>query len=224
MTAPGEGNRPCQAYWISAESQRCARRTPGASSDWINDSSLKWRRKLASQSTLLGAAGEYHVMAELLRRGYIAALAPHGVPNADIVVTDVDGTRLCSIQVKTRRNIGSDGGWHMKAKHEAIRGDRLFYCFVDFGKTPDSQPIVYVLPSVLVAEVLASSHRQWLKTPGMKGQAHNDGPMRRLLPDYTRLFGAIGNPYPKGWLDLHRDAWHLLNLEPSAVDHEGNAE
>ena len=40
-------------------------------------------------------------MSELLRRGYIAALAPEGVPNIDILVTDVKGARLCSIQVKT---------------------------------------------------------------------------------------------------------------------------
>ena len=53
---------------------------------------------MPSQSTLLGAAGEHYVMSELLRRGYIAALAPQGVPNADIVVTDVEGSRLCSIQ------------------------------------------------------------------------------------------------------------------------------
>jgi hypothetical protein len=46
---------------------------------------------MASQSTLLGAAGEHHVMAELLRRGHIAALALQGVPNADIVVTDIEG-------------------------------------------------------------------------------------------------------------------------------------
>jgi hypothetical protein len=38
---------------------------------------------MPSQSTLLGAAGEHYVMAELLRRGYVAALAPQGVPNAD---------------------------------------------------------------------------------------------------------------------------------------------
>jgi hypothetical protein len=54
---------------------------------------------MPSQSTLLGAAGDHHVMTELLRRGYIAALAPQGVPNADIVVTDVEASRLCSIQV-----------------------------------------------------------------------------------------------------------------------------
>ena len=159
-------------------------------------------------------------MAELLRRGYIAALAPQGVPNADIVVTDLDGARLCSIQVKTRRDIGSDGGWHMKAKHEGIRVERLFYCFVDFGKSPKDSPTVHVLQSALVATVLTTSYRRWLMTPGKKGQPHKDGPMRRLLPDYTRIFGDIDNPYPKGWLDPHRDAWHLLNLEPTDVERE----
>ncbi len=175
---------------------------------------------MASQTTLLGAAGEHHVMAELLRRGYIAALAPQGVPNADIVVTDLEGARLCSIQVKTRRDLGSDGGWHMKAKHENIRADRLFYCFVDFGKTPNDRPTVHVLPSALIADVLAASHRKWLATPGKKGQPHKDGNMRRLLPDYARTFGGINNPYPKGWLDPHRDAWHLLKLEPAAVEND----
>jgi hypothetical protein len=51
-------------------------------------------------------------MAELLRRGYIASLAPAGVPNADIVVTDVEGGRLCSIQVKTRRDIATAVCFH----------------------------------------------------------------------------------------------------------------
>ena len=46
-----------------------------------------------SHTSLLGAAGEYYVMSELLQRGYIAALAPQGVPNVDIVVTDLSGNR-----------------------------------------------------------------------------------------------------------------------------------
>lgn len=157
-------------------------------------------------------------MAELLRRGYIAALAPHGVPNADIVVTDIEGTRLCSIQVKTRRDLGSDGGWHMKAKHENVRGDRLFYCFVDFGKSPESVPVVHVIPSGVVADVLSSSHQKWLAVPGKQGQAHKDGPMRRLLPDYARVYGTENNPYPSGWLAPYRDAWHLLGLEATAPE------
>ena len=180
------------------------------------------RTVLASQSSLLGAAGEHFVMSEMLRRGYVAALAPPGVPNVDIVVTNIEGTRLCSIQVKTRRAIGSDGGWHMKAKHETIRADRLFYCFVDFGKTPNDRPTVHVLPSRLVAEVLAASYSKWLATPGKKGQPHKESIMRRLLPDYTKTFGVTNNAYPKGWLDQHRDAWHLLALEPTGVELEAD--
>lgn len=175
---------------------------------------------MPSQTTVLGAAGEHHVMAELLRRGYIAALAPRGVPNVDIVVTDVKASRLCSIQVKTRRDIGSDGGWHMHAKHENIREDRLFYCFVDFGKTPGARPTVHILPSALVADVLSTSHRKWLAKPGKKGQPHKDSPVRRLVPDYTTYIGPTDNPYPKGWLDQYRDAWHLLHLEAADVERE----
>src|SRR5713226_2689054 len=129
---------------------------------------------MPSQSTLLGAAGEYFVMSELLRRGYIAALAPQGVPNADIIVTDQEGLRLCSIQVKTRRDLGSDGGWHMKAKHENLYAGRLFYCFVDFGKSPEICPVTHILPSSVVADALRYSHQRWLAMPGKRGQVRKD--------------------------------------------------
>src|SRR5665213_770974 len=143
-----------------------------------------WREiEMSSDSSLLGAAGEYHVMCELLRRGFIAALAPQGVPNADIIVSSVNGEKLCSIQVKSRRDIGSDGGWHMKPKHAELFNDQLFYCFVDFGKTFETAPIIFVIPSKVVAEAIESSHKSWLSTPGMRGQKRNDSTVRRLLPD-----------------------------------------
>jgi hypothetical protein len=170
---------------------------------------------MTSQSTLLGAAGECFVMSELLRRGFIAALAPAGVPNTDIVVTDLEGKRLCSIQVKTRRDLGSDGGWHMKAKHEKITGESLFYCFLDFGKTESDYPKLFILPSVTVANVISETHLYWLNKPGKNGQPHKDGPMRRLLPDYSRLYGSDPTNYGTGWIEPFRNAWHLLKLEPT---------
>ena len=39
-------------------------------------------RKMASQTNLIGVAGEHYVLYELLRQGYIAALAPTGVPKS----------------------------------------------------------------------------------------------------------------------------------------------
>src|SRR5690348_16138373 len=117
---------------------------------------------MASNSTILGAAGEHYVMCQLLRREMIAALAPAGVPNADIVVTDQLGDRLFAVQVKVRRERGSDGGWHMKRKHEDIASPNLFYCFVDFGRDLSENTRTWILPSEVVAKALRLTHQRWL--------------------------------------------------------------
>jgi hypothetical protein len=161
---------------------------------------------MPSQSTLFGAAGAHHIMAELLRRSYIAALAPEGVPAVDILVTDVEGARLCSIQVKTRRDIGSDGSWHMKEKHENTRSDRLFYCFMDFGKDADSRPVVHVLPSTRVAEVLFTVHRKWLANPGKNGNPTKmvrcDGYSQIILAPLVREFLPMAKTRPHHLLPM----------------------
>lgn len=164
---------------------------------------------MASKTTLLGAAGEHYVMSQLLRRDMIAALAPAGVPHADILVSDDIGDRLCAIQVKSRRDIGSDGGWHMSKKHESISLPSFFYCFLDFGKSVAQQPKTWILPSKVVADVLTLSHKNWLAMPGKKGQPHKDVDMRRFLPDHTRLHN-MDKKYALGWLDKYYDAWDLL--------------
>jgi hypothetical protein len=161
-----------------------------------------------SPSSLLGAAGEHYVMSQLLRRGLIAALAPVGVPTADIVVTDDIGERACALQVKTRRAIGSDGGWHMKSKHEHIRGASLFYVFLsfpaDFGQLPDA----FVVPSTVVADALSASHKAWLAIPGRNGKPHIDSEVRRFLPDYSKV--GLADTYGPGWLEQFRDGWDSL--------------
>jgi hypothetical protein len=162
-----------------------------------------------SPSSLLGAAGEHYVMSQLLRRGFIAALAPVGVPTADIVVTDDIGERACAIQVKTRRELGSDGGWHMKAKHEDVRGASLFYVFLSFPADVRQLPDAFVVPSIIVADALYAAHRAWLARPGRGGKPHKDGEMRRFLPDYSRE--GLGETYGLGWLEHYRDAWSQLS-------------
>lgn len=162
---------------------------------------------MVSANTLTGAAGEHFVMSQLLRRGLIAALAPAGVPNCDIVVTDDIGDRLCAVQVKTRNNIGSDGGWHMSKKHEGLTSPTLFYCFVDFGDGPDAAPSTHVVPAAVVAKTLTDCHKAWLNQPGARGQQRRDNDMRRLRPGYDNLDVP---EYRAGWLESYREAWHLL--------------
>jgi hypothetical protein len=159
----------------------------------------------ASNSTILGAAGEHFVMSQLLRRNMIAALAPTGVPNADIVVTDKLGDRLCAVQVKVRRDIGSDGGWHMRPKHETLTSPNLFYCFVDFGRTLADMPKTWVVPSAIVAKSIQDMYGHWLAAPGKNGQPHKDGDLRRFLPEYRQL-----PAYQMGWLQPYFENWKSL--------------
>jgi hypothetical protein len=162
------------------------------------------------QSQLVAAAGEYYILARLSLCGKLAAQAPRGVPSADVIVSSVEGDRLCAIQVKTRTGKGGDGGWHMKKKHEDIESKQLFYCFVDFGNSISENPKVYVVPSSITAEAIRLMHSAWLARPGKKGQAHNDSEFRRFMPDFTLTSGDQANPYIQGWLDPYYEAWHLL--------------
>ena len=170
---------------------------------------------MVSSTTVLGAAGEYYVMSQLLRRGLIAALAPVGVPNCDIVVTDDIGDRLCAVQVKTRVEKGSDGGWHMGQKHENIVAPTLFYAFLDFGVGLTAPPRCYVVPSAIVASAVRESHAYWLGHPGKNGQQRNDSTMRRFVPDYDRMGVYIGRGVC--WLYRYLEAWDSLIPAISAL-------
>lgn len=156
-------------------------------------------------SVLTGAAGEHFVLYKLLRMGLLAGLPPTGAPDVDVLIIDESARVLTSLQVKTRRK-GADKGWHMKAKHETLISDRLFYVFVDME--PD-EPISYVIPSAVVAEVVRKENASWLHTPGKNGQPHNQSDMRRVQPKYS--YPVEG--FPEGWMERYREAWELFPRE-----------
>ena len=158
-------------------------------------------RMSARDSVLTGSAGEHFVLYKLHRAGILAAQSPAGARDADVLVFNDLGLGK-RIQVKTR-TYGPDGGWHMRMKHEQMTDPGLVYAFVDLEPEP---PVVYLVPSVTVAEVLARSHQAWLAVPG-KTRPHADHPMRRLLPHYS--FAVEG--YSDRWLDQYRDRWDLLD-------------
>jgi hypothetical protein len=160
------------------------------------------------KTSVLGSAGEHYAMCQLLRQGFIAALAPAGVPNCDIVVTDGVGAKLCAIQVKTRLEKGTDGGWHMSRKHETLTAPTLFYVFIDFGANELAPPVSYVVPSRVAADAVRESHATWLAKPSKSGKPHVDSDVRRFMPDYTKVGLDIGRG--PGWLSPYREAWAVL--------------
>ena len=167
-------------------------------------------------SSVVGAAGEHYVLCQLMRRGWIAALATEMSPNVDILVSSAEGDTPRSLQVKTAQEVSNRKGWHMKPKHETLSIDDLFYVFVNIGNEP-SEPIVsYVLPSRVVAGCIRECHQVWLDTPGRGGKPHKEHNMRMLFPDYSHIKPitdqgkAIITKYQEGWLDQYRENWGII--------------
>ena len=94
----------------------------------------------------------------------------------------------------------------MGEKHEKLIRPRLFYCMVDFGEGLADIPKCWILPSAMMADVLAKSHRAWLDTPGKGGRAHQESKMRRLTHSYEYDTYRVA----EGWLSEHQDSWDLL--------------
>lgn len=155
--------------------------------------------KPQAERTLIGAAGEHYVMAQLLRRGYVAALAPGGMDEYDILIVDPP----VQIQVKSRTRSG-DGGWTMTPKHESLTRPDLWYAFVDFEPTV---PETFVVPALTVATVIRRSHEEYLNAPGRDGQPRKDNRMRRL----RRTYQVPVSEAPDGWLEAYRDRWDRIS-------------
>ena len=121
---------------------------------------------------------------ELSRLGYIASITLRNTRGIDILVSNSTATRQVAIQVKT--NQGSNPGWVLNKKAETFYADKLFYVFVNL-KGPKERPDFYIVPSKVVADFVWNDHQKWLETPGKKGQAHKDNPVRKFR-DSERQF------------------------------------
>ncbi len=123
-----------------------------------------------------GIAGVYSAAAELSKQGYIASMTLRNTKGIDIMVANEDATKTVGVQVKT--NQGGSDWWLLTDKAEGYFANNLFYVFVNLnnGEKPD----FFVVPSKIVASYVKKYHKEWLATPGKKGQKHKDNPMRNF--------------------------------------------
>ena len=61
----------------------------------------------------------------------------------------------------------------------------------------------YIIPASVMSKNVYEKHQQWLKTPGQKGQPHNDNKVRMVLipPRQSELFWDISE---------FRNRWDLI--------------
>lgn len=128
-------------------------------------------------SVLVGVSGEYFVAAELSKRGYLASITLRNTKGVDILCSSSDASKTVNIQVKSNR--GSAKSWILNQKSEDGFAKNLYYVFVNLNFN-DKHPDFFIVPSTVVSEYCRSTHSNWLNTPGKKGQAHKDNPMRKF--------------------------------------------
>ncbi len=114
----------------------------------------------AGKSAIIGSAGEYFVMAELLRQGWLAGLTPRGARDFDIVATK-DGETI-HVRVKTKTADSKLFRWNLREDGRVFRtpiGENDFCVLVDIGRPA---PEYYVIRTPLVEAQLQEIRRKWL--------------------------------------------------------------
>ncbi len=122
-----------------------------------------------------GVSGEYFAAAELSRRGFLCSVTLKNTKGVDILVSNQKSSKLVGIQVKT--NQGRRKAWLLSKKSEEFYEDNLIYIFTNLNGL-NELPDYYVVPSKVVADQVKTSHKEWLITPGKKGQSHKDTSLR----------------------------------------------
>jgi len=158
-------------------------------------------RMKAGEGSLIGNAGEYYVMAELLKHRIIAALAPRNAPSFDILATK--GNRSVRIRVKTKSAEYSVWQWAVKKDGSIFRdlseqGD--FTVLVDLAmETKDLK--FYVVPTHQINAWLKRGFEKWISTLGRNNRPRSKTNPKRNLNQktYARVLSEYLNQWDKLW-------------------------
>jgi Holliday junction resolvase-like predicted endonuclease len=135
--------------------------------------------KLSKQ--ISGIAGEYYVAAELSRRGYLAAITLRNSEGIDILVSNIEGSKLVSIQVKTTQNKEK---WILSKKIENEKSKNKFFIFVKIPNDINSKPEYHIINSEKLSEKIYTGHRNWLNNLSKNGKKRKDSDVRQFEPKY----------------------------------------
>jgi hypothetical protein len=157
-------------------------------------------KKIRDDKSLVGLAGEFHVLAQLAERGIVGALTLGHTKGVDILAHNPRTGTVRKVEVKTTRDkpaaarhwhSGDAYSWTMSDKHEALADPNLLFCFVHLTG-PLSRPIIFVVPAPEVAAYVKWEHRRWLEATGRLLRTENK--MRRF-----RIESADPRGYGDNW-------------------------
>lgn len=162
----------------------------------------------AGEGTLIGNAGEYYVVAELLKRGIVASLAPRNAPGFDVLATK--GHFTTRIRVKTKSEQYDIWQWTVKPDGTIFRdllANSDFTVLVNLTrKTCDLE--FFIVPTQVLHSWLVRRFTTWLNTPGKNGRPHSASNKKRHLSFREHA----------GELERYRDNWAILWSEEPPND------
>ena len=120
---------------------------------------------MKKNTRLTGTAGEHYVAYKLTLLDIIVAMPREGSPTVDILASNLNGSKVLAIQVKTTEWATRDRGRgkNRKAHHlefplgyksGKLNSDNLIFAFVDLNWRDwhEKQPDIYFIPSECVFE------------------------------------------------------------------------
>lgn len=149
------------------------------------------------------AASQFFVAGELCRHGLVAVVTLGNCPNTDVLVSNKAGTRFVHVQVKTYRP--GDKGVSVGKKAERDYGPGFFWVLAGIPHVGTTSEVeYYIVPSAVLSKLVSDSHQSWLKTPGAKGQAHNESSIRTVaIPPFQ-------NKYADQCISDYKNRWDLI--------------
>lgn len=129
-------------------------------------------------NSLVGAAGEYLVAAELSQKGWLATVTIKNAPGTDVLAQHLATRRVVAIQTKTNRGTSH---WILSTRDEyAPSADNEWYVLVRLGGDIGAARF-FVLPRSHVSAYLWVGHRRWLLGTKRDGSPRRDSSMRQIF-------------------------------------------
>ena len=148
-----------------------------------------------------GNASQFFVAGELCRRGYAAVVTMGNCPNTDILCSNVAGTKFVHIQVKTFRP-NKDKTCTVGMKAEKYYGSNFFWVLGGIPEPHQTEPPrYYIIPNEVMAKNVSEGYKQWVETPGAKGQQRSkENTIRAVsIPPRKNLNGWDISEFENRW-------------------------
>ncbi len=133
-----------------------------------------------------GAAGEFHVAAQLSQRGWQASVLLGNARRTDVLAHHPETGVSVSIQSKAA-NGGGDFQAGKASEEPSPPEAREWFVFVGL-RSPDERPAFYIVPRNVIAAFSWCTHQAWLRSTRRDGRPHKDNSMRNISQRYLEAF------------------------------------